>query len=766
MASLENSLQQQMKHLLSTDEHSDVHFLVGDEHEKEVLPAHKHILKNASDVFEAMFRFDSQNGKSENVSVNCPAVVEIPDIDAAAFKVMLSFIYTGDLSLLNGDNAMAVLYAVQYPGLGRRIFANSHLRIAQYFLGIAKALLFELEDFSLKCLRYICQNAAQLFGSDDFLQIDQKMLCNLLDRDRLLLNNEFEIWKAAILWADEKCCQNGIECSSENRRSLLGPALFKIRFPNIHEENFANYVVPSGVLTMEEVLGVYQFNYHPFLYLHGIPGLYSLKFPSHGRIFNWNKAKDNRRGTLALEIEKVSEFAEESVGSRRLSDAVEINGLTFQIGAQIREMRKPYLGSYLWYDAKKGKPSNCVFSATLRIVSEKSEAENSTGTLIDHVFDNGNCISLASLAALIGSTNGFYERKEDILKNQLNCWVFGNFISLAEFMEPSNGFYNSEEDKMTLTIDVILKDEQTEKFVSIPNKSNGTLSMEIEKVSEFAREIIWSERKSETVHLKGFPWRIMAEVRNKIGSTDKNEKWLGISLLCDAPKKAMGGGPWNRVLSTISQFLSGNLGDAIGTFYSNWHCCVHSATFRIVSQKNVADNSIGTRCNRVLDNESKNSIGFGNFISFAKLMDPSNGFYNKEADKVTLTIDLTVKEAKMERFILDESKSNGTISMEIEKLSEFAREIIGSERKSETVHIKRFSWKIWAQIGKKDESSNNNEKWLDIYLLCGAPKEGFYNFISFTELMDPSKGLYDKKEDKVTLAIDVTVKEPKMEDKS
>ncbi|KAL3071255.1 hypothetical protein niasHS_015518 [Heterodera schachtii] len=100
-----------MKLLLSTGEYADVHFLVGDGDEKELVPAHKLILKHASDVFEAMFRFDSQNAKAENVSANCP-VVEVPDVEAAAFKVILSFIYAGDLSGLNGDNAMAVLYAV------------------------------------------------------------------------------------------------------------------------------------------------------------------------------------------------------------------------------------------------------------------------------------------------------------------------------------------------------------------------------------------------------------------------------------------------------------------------------------------------------------------------------------------------------------------------------------------------------------------------------------------------------------------------------
>ncbi|KAL3111204.1 hypothetical protein niasHT_011565 [Heterodera trifolii] len=57
--------------------------------------------------------------------------------------------------------------------------------------------------------------------------------------NRLLISDEFEFWKTAIRWADEKCRQNGIEFSSENRRSVLGQALFKIRFLNIHAEDFA-----------------------------------------------------------------------------------------------------------------------------------------------------------------------------------------------------------------------------------------------------------------------------------------------------------------------------------------------------------------------------------------------------------------------------------------------------------------------------------------------------------------------------------------------
>ncbi|KAL3112488.1 hypothetical protein niasHT_018694 [Heterodera trifolii] len=588
-----DTLAVRMKLLLSTAKGADAHFLVGLNDKKQLVHAHKVILIASSNVFEAMFQTDEENSNGTNagkISDNCP-VVEVPDVEPAAFKIMLSFIYTDDLSELNGDNAMAVLYAAKkynIPGLVRPSLQIPISELRNVFFAYAQALLFDLEEFSFKCLRYICQNAAQLFGSDDFLQIDQKILCNLLESDRLLLSDEFEIWKIALRWAGEKCRQNGIECSSGNRRSFLGPALFKIRLPNIHEENFAKCVVPSGVLTEKEVLGVYQFNSNPHLFFCGVPGLYSLKFPSHGRIFNWNKAKDNRRGTLALEIEKVSEFAGETVGSRRLSDAVEINGLAWKIQAEIRKKRegtneKKYLAFHLCCDANEGKPLNCVFSATLRIVSEKSEAENSIGTICDSNIGQG----------------------------------FDNFISFAELMDQSNVFYNREEDKVTLVIDVTVKDQKTEKSIYDPNKSNGIISMEVEKLSKFAREIIWSERKSETVHIGGFPWKIWAQIEKKNESIDNNEKWLGFALLCDAPKED-----------------------------ENWSCeC--SAIVRIVSQNSsFTDYKRGEFTNTF--NNKSNNLGYPNFISFAELMNPCKGFYDKNEDKVTLAIDFTVKEAKTE----------------------------------------------------------------------------------------------------------------------
>ncbi|KAI3412167.1 hypothetical protein GPALN_002208 [Globodera pallida] len=63
----------------------------------------------ASDVFEAMFPFDARNADPSEAT----KPVEVPDVEVGAFNAMLSFIYVDDVSGLNGDNAIAVLYAAK-----------------------------------------------------------------------------------------------------------------------------------------------------------------------------------------------------------------------------------------------------------------------------------------------------------------------------------------------------------------------------------------------------------------------------------------------------------------------------------------------------------------------------------------------------------------------------------------------------------------------------------------------------------------------------
>ncbi|KAL3125618.1 hypothetical protein niasHT_010198 [Heterodera trifolii] len=418
-------LADRMKHLLGTAKHADAHFLL--------LSAHKNILVSASDVFEAMFRFDSQNGKAETGFASADNPVEVPDVEVVAFKVMLSFIYADDLSELDGDNAMAVLYAARKYGIEGLVDHCLQIPIQNLpnvFLAHSNARLFNLEDFALQCLRYICQNAAELFESEKFLQIDQNFLCEIFERDQLVISNEFEIWKAALRWADKKCRRNAIECSADNRRDALGPALFKIRFPLISTEDFTSSIVPSGVLTTDEFVSVYQFHCHPNL--RGVPGLKPLEFPWHGRISDWNIAR-GKRGTLVIEIEKFSEFAREEVGSRRNSEIeVFIKGRSWKMSAEIKideKSNEKWLGFYLSFTApKEVKNWSYQCSATFRIFSQKSGTEDLAKNY-DHICEDSY------------------------------GWGFPDFINIAELMM-DKGLYDKNEDKVTLAIDFTVEEEK------------------------------------------------------------------------------------------------------------------------------------------------------------------------------------------------------------------------------------------------------------------------------------------------------------------
>ncbi|KAL3125623.1 hypothetical protein niasHT_010203 [Heterodera trifolii] len=397
LSSSSANLSDRMKVLLSTAIGADIQFLVGQGEEKELFRAHKCILMSASDVFVAMFRYDAQNAKAEASSTELPNPVEVPDVEAAAFKVMLSFIYADDLDEFDGNNAMAVLYAAKkycLYGLIGQCLQEIHIpNLPNVFLGYVQARLLEFEDLSYQCLLHICQNAGQLFESEEFLQIDQNLLCELFGSDQLMISNEFAIWKSALRWADEKCRQNAIECSAENRRSALGPALFKIRFPLIETLEFSKNIVSSGVLTMEEFVGVYQFHCHPNFC--GVPGLNSLKFPWNERISDWNTANGNR-GTLTMEIGRFSEFAADKMWT------------------EIRpKSNQKWLGFYLCCTAPKEDAnwqSKC--SATFRIVSQKHGTED-----------------------LIGKFN------ERITKTKNGVQGFNNFIAFSELMDPSRGLY-------------------------------------------------------------------------------------------------------------------------------------------------------------------------------------------------------------------------------------------------------------------------------------------------------------------------------------
>ena len=99
--------------------------------------------------------------------------------------------------------------------------------------------------------------------SEAFEMIDQATLTEVLQRTTLQIE-EVDLFKAVLKWSDRKCRNKGVTINGVNRRVCLGDALQEIRFPTMSEKEFAENVIPTGLLTNEEAVAIFlSFNGQP-----------------------------------------------------------------------------------------------------------------------------------------------------------------------------------------------------------------------------------------------------------------------------------------------------------------------------------------------------------------------------------------------------------------------------------------------------------------------------------------------------------------------
>ncbi|TGZ74333.1 hypothetical protein CRM22_000993 [Opisthorchis felineus] len=158
--------------------------------------AHKVVLAARSEYFRALL----YGGLAESNR----SVIQLNDINAAAFKHVLQYIYTGRLTVTKLRTMLDVLgLAHQYDFRSLETALSAHLthslRLSNVWLIYNLAVMYGLEELINACLKFLDGIAPAPLFSPHFLHLSQPAVERLLSRDSFCAS-EIDIFRSLCAW--------------------------------------------------------------------------------------------------------------------------------------------------------------------------------------------------------------------------------------------------------------------------------------------------------------------------------------------------------------------------------------------------------------------------------------------------------------------------------------------------------------------------------------------------------------------------------------
>ncbi len=214
---------------------SDVKFTYKDCHPGDELYAHKYMLATSSPVFHQMFYGDSTDILN---------VIDLRDISKYTLAAFLAFLYKDECPEDIGTVFEVLRLTKQYeiPSFDEacRNDLEQNITRTQAFEFLEKFLQLQEHTMTEVCWQYIDKYTDIFFASEYFLRIEQSTLDALLARDTLG-SYEMAIFEAVVKWANHQCSLRDLKQTCENRREVLGDAIYKIRFNTMTEIEFTEF---------------------------------------------------------------------------------------------------------------------------------------------------------------------------------------------------------------------------------------------------------------------------------------------------------------------------------------------------------------------------------------------------------------------------------------------------------------------------------------------------------------------------------------------
>ncbi|KAK3704540.1 hypothetical protein QZH41_006328 [Actinostola sp. cb2023] len=232
----------------------DVKFSVVDcDGDKVTIPANKYILAISSPVFEAMFYGQLAETRP---------TIDLPDCTKEALHELLRYVHSDEVTL-TGSNVMEVLYlADKYmmPFLADkcREYLIKELNPESVFSILPEVSKMGDKELEQHCWDIVDTQTQSSISSQRFLDSSNELICQVLARDGLRIK-EVSLFQAVDRWVSKQIQEKGLDCNGETKRVILGDEVIRLfRFPLMSQKEFAEAVLPTNVLLMDEVTELVQ----------------------------------------------------------------------------------------------------------------------------------------------------------------------------------------------------------------------------------------------------------------------------------------------------------------------------------------------------------------------------------------------------------------------------------------------------------------------------------------------------------------------------
>ncbi|XP_067655349.1 BTB/POZ domain-containing protein 6-like [Haliotis asinina] len=240
--------------MFDAEDSCDVTFRVGSS--GQVIKAHRYVLISRSCVFHAMFT-GSLAERSD---------VSVPEIEPSHFRQFLLYLYT-DNTDIDAHNVTALLYESRkyaITALESKCleFLKTNLSVDNACVILEAADRLDVKHLYQEALALVKNEGEKSLQSSGFLALSQEVVDRIVESDDLAAR-EHVIFTAVNNWAEAECGRQARAITPENKKSILGETLMKVRFPLLKPTFLGGEVKASGLLSDSERLKIFDYRDNP-----------------------------------------------------------------------------------------------------------------------------------------------------------------------------------------------------------------------------------------------------------------------------------------------------------------------------------------------------------------------------------------------------------------------------------------------------------------------------------------------------------------------